>query len=253
MDQGEAAALNAVTEEFWNSTSAFGKGFCSKGEHVGCSRKGTSGMSFPPKFQTRVPRIFNYTQCTELSGYNYWSGVPEDDQMRKLASQAINYVTLKPKLARKCDSSEATGAKRPAKCTTSENVIGYTSMEAVAWMTVLMNHNIKVRRWNQRIGMQNFTNYQFPLKELDFTNVRGMSDYDHPPLCWDEPYDSQRLTQCYVASEWHRRMRMPRGKTEMTWECAGYKFAGEMAANVVLRLLEDEGAASDLPAWMSPL
>ena len=207
LTKATADALDAATHEFWRSAS--GRGVCSA-KSTNCSL---------PSARTRVPRVFGYETCAEMSSYNYWSGVPEDDKSRNDTAQAINLVLRR---------SNKTSDK------TRSTVVGFTSMEGVAWMGVLSNYNEAVRVWNSK--EENRLNPAFPRLELPFTNVRGMSDYDHPPLCWDDSSATPRLTQCYEATEWHRNMS---AGGRLSWECAGYDFAGRTAASVVLRMLED--------------
>jgi len=174
-----------------------------------------------------LPNVYNYTECSEMTSYNYWNGVPEDDMCRSDTAQAINTVT------------GSTVAK--------EDVIGVTAMEGVAWMEATQSFNDEVDAWNNRANpgymfKVNSQNYKYPRGKLDFTNVRGMADYDHPPLCYRSSNTTQ-LMPCFSSVEWHAIMgtKQPNGDR---WICAAYQYSGEMAARVVMRMLEADAAAS---------
>ena len=161
-----------------------------------------------------------------MTSYNYWNGVPEDDMCRTFTAGAIN-TALKANLTRPLSK---------------QDVIGVTAMEGVAWMTAANEYNDEVDRWNGRVDpgshfRVNSQNYQYPRGKLDFTNVRGMADYDHPPLC-PRKSNSTQLEPCFSSVEWHRSMDEPKPNGD-EWICAAYSYAGEMAARVVLRMLEE--------------
>jgi hypothetical protein len=180
-----------------------------------------------------VPAIYNYTECAEMTSYNYWNGVPEDDMCRTDTANAINQVL-------QLNRSQT-------------DVIGVTAMEGVAWMEAANDFNDQVDAWNNRVNpgyayKVNSNNYKYPRGKLDFTNVRGMADYDHPPLCPREGNTTQ-LAQCFTSIHWHGIMGQAR-PTGLPWVCAAYEYAGEMAARVVLRMLEEQANAQNKTAQL---
>jgi hypothetical protein len=182
--------------------------------------------SCPVDFRTHLPSVYNYAECAEMTSYNYWNGVPEDDMCRTFTAGAIN-TALKANLSHPL---------------TKLDVIGVTAMEGVAWMSAANAYNDEVDRWNHRVNpgyhfRTNSQNYQYPRGNLDFTNVRGMSDYDHPPLCHRKDNATQ-LQPCFSSVAWHAEMDLPKPNGD-EWICAAYSYAGEMAARVVLRMLEE--------------
>ena len=96
--------------------------------------------------QVRPVRVYNSSQCGELSSNNFWSGVIEDRLSRQYLASLI-----------------ATSGYGPA--TTSENdVVTFSAMESAAWMSI-------VARWNK-----------FHHVNISMAVVRAASNYDHVPL-----------------------------------------------------------------------
>lgn len=96
--------------------------------------------------QVRPVRVFDYTQCGEVGGNNFWHGVVEDRLSRQYLAGLI----------------EASGY---TTATVSEDtVVSFSAMEAQAWMSVLA-------RWNEHYGV-----------DIPMAVIRAASNYDHPPL-----------------------------------------------------------------------
>jgi purine nucleoside permease len=101
---------------------------------------------FFPDSPIRLVRVFDYTQCGEVAGDNFWHGVVEDRLSRQYLADLIN----------------ASGYA--SRTLTEDDVVVMTSMEAVAWASVLA-------RWTAKTGVP-----------IPMVIVRAASDYDHMPL-----------------------------------------------------------------------
>lgn len=97
--------------------------------------------------QVRPVRVFDYTQCGEVGGNNFWHGVVED----RLSRQYLAGLIAASGYAGNAPVSEDT-------------VVVFSAMEAQAWMSVL-------QRWNAHYGV-----------DIPMAVIRAASNYDHPPL-----------------------------------------------------------------------
>lgn len=97
--------------------------------------------------QVRPVRVFDYTQCGEVGGNDFWHGVVEDRLSRQYLAGLIAASGY-------AGSSEVT----------EENVVVFSAMEAQAWMSVLA-------RWNEHYGAA-----------IPMAVIRAASNYDHLPL-----------------------------------------------------------------------
>jgi purine nucleoside permease len=97
-------------------------------------------------FPSDQVRPFDYTQCGEVGGNNFWHGVVEDRLSRQYLAGLI-------------------AASGYTSATVSEDtVVVFSAMEAQAWMSVL-------ERWNEHYGAQ-----------IPMAVIRAASNYDHLPL-----------------------------------------------------------------------
>lgn len=97
--------------------------------------------------EARPVRVFDYTQCGEVSGDNFFHGVVEDRLNRQyLASQITS------------------SGYAPSVTVTENDVVVFSAMEASAWMSVLS-------RWNVHYGVH-----------IPMAVIRSASNYDHVPL-----------------------------------------------------------------------
>jgi purine nucleoside permease len=94
--------------------------------------------------QVRPVRVFDYTQCGEVGGNNFWHGVVEDRLSRQYLAGLI-------------------AASGYAKAT-EDTVVVFSAMEAQAWMSVL-------ERWNDHYNVN-----------IPMAVIRAASNYDHLPL-----------------------------------------------------------------------
>ena len=101
---------------------------------------------FFPEGAVRPVRVFDYTQCGEVAGNNFWHGVVEDRLSRQYLAGLINASGYAP---------------QPR---TEEDVVSFSAMEAVAWASVL-------QRWTAKSG-----------EPIPLAIVRAGSNYDHLPL-----------------------------------------------------------------------
>ncbi len=104
---------------------------------------------FFPASAIRPVRVFDYTQCAEVAGDNFFHGVIEDRLSRQYLADLIN-------------TSGYASSKR-----TEEDVVVLSAMEAVAWGSV-------VQRWAAKTGVP-----------IPLVIVRAASNYDHMPLDGD--------------------------------------------------------------------
>ena len=96
--------------------------------------------------QFRPPRVFDSSQCGEVSTNSFWYGVVEDRLSRQYLSSLIV-------------------ASGYGSATTGENdVVIISAMESAAWMSILA-------RWNQARHVN-----------IPMVVVRAASDYNHAPL-----------------------------------------------------------------------
>ena len=100
----------------------------------------------PDKQQWRTPKYYSYTTCGgEQSGDNFWHGATEDLLSRQYMSTLMRTSGLNKKA-------------------TADNIVLFSAMEAVPWMTA-------VTRWNTANGTH------FPM-----VVIRAASNYDQIPL-----------------------------------------------------------------------
>jgi hypothetical protein len=97
--------------------------------------------------ELRPVRVFDYTQCGELAGNDFFHGVVEDRLSRQYLASLI--------------SASGYAGATPV---TEDDVVVFSAMEAAAWMSVLA-------RWNAHHGTQ-----------IPMAVIRSASNYDHPPL-----------------------------------------------------------------------
>jgi purine nucleoside permease len=97
--------------------------------------------------QVRPVRVFDYTQCGEVGGDNFWHGVVEDRLSRQYLAGLI-----------------AASGYAPGAAVSEETVVVFSAMEAQAWMSVL-------QRWNEHYGV-----------DIPMAVIRAASNYDHMPL-----------------------------------------------------------------------
>jgi hypothetical protein len=100
--------------------------------------------------QVRPVRVFDYTQCGEVGGNNFWHGVVEDRLSRQYLAGLI---------AASGYTSTVTNT-----VVSEDTVVVFSAMEAQAWMSVL-------ERWNEHYGVQ-----------IPMAVIRAASNYDHLPL-----------------------------------------------------------------------
>lgn len=98
--------------------------------------------------QVRPVRVFDYTQCGEVGGDNFWHGVVEDRLSRQYLAGLI----------------AASGYVTDSTTVSEDTVVAFSAMEAQAWMSVL-------ERWNEHYGTQ-----------IPMAVIRAASNYDHMPL-----------------------------------------------------------------------
>lgn len=94
--------------------------------------------------QMRPVHVFDYTQCAEVAGNNFWHGAVES----KLARQYLASLISTAGLAQVQET----------------DVVTFSAMEAAAWMSVLA-------RWNAHHGTQ-----------IPMAVIRGASNYDQVAL-----------------------------------------------------------------------
>jgi purine nucleoside permease len=94
--------------------------------------------------QVRPVQVFDYTQCGEVAGNNFWHGAVESKLARQYLSSLIT----------------AAGFAQAAE----DDVVTFSAMEAAAWMSVLA-------RWNAHHGTQ-----------IPMAVIRGASNYDQIAL-----------------------------------------------------------------------
>jgi purine nucleoside permease len=94
--------------------------------------------------QVRAVRVFDYTQCGEVAGNNFWHGAVESKLARQYLAGLITAAGFVP-------------AREDA-------VVSFSAMEAAAWMSVLA-------RWNAHHGTQ-----------IPMAVIRGASNYDQVAL-----------------------------------------------------------------------
>ena len=94
--------------------------------------------------QVRPVRVFDYTQCAEVAGNNFWHGAVES----KLARQYLASLISTAGFAQVQET----------------DVVTFSAMEAAAWMSVLA-------RWNAHHGAQ-----------IPMAVIRGASNYDQVAL-----------------------------------------------------------------------
>jgi purine nucleoside permease len=137
--------LAAAQQVTW---PAMGDGVRAKVEH------------FFPADQVRPVRVFDYTQCGEVAGNNFWHGAVESKLARQYLAGLIS----------------AAGFAQARE----DAVVSFSAMEAAAWMSVLA-------RWNAHHGTQ-----------IPMAVIRGASNYDQVALdAGGNPVtgaDGQRLT-----------------------------------------------------------
>ncbi|MBI2981403.1 MAG: hypothetical protein HYY44_03760 [Deltaproteobacteria bacterium] len=137
----------------------------------------------PRGASSRSPKIFRYDECAEVSSNTYWHGVPEDELARRYIAALIEKIRGVPKSA--------------------DEIVAFTSMEAVSWMNVL-------EEWNEQ-----------QKGAIHFVNVRSASNYDQPPSGPDlKPGVSAQKS-------------LQRG-----YDLGGKEYAIETAALPVLKLFE---------------
>jgi purine nucleoside permease len=96
--------------------------------------------------QIRPTRVFDFTQCGEVSSNDFWHGVVEDRLARQYLASLI-------------------AASGYAPATTSEDeIVVFSAMESATWMSI-------VARWNQHYGVN-----------IPMAVIRAASNYDHLPL-----------------------------------------------------------------------
>ena len=100
-----------------------------------------------PADQIRPVRFFDYTQCGELAGNDFWHGVVEDRLSRQYLASLI--------------TASGYAGDQPV---TEDDVVVFSAMEAAAWMSVLA-------RWNAHNRV-----------EIPMAVIRAASNYDHLPL-----------------------------------------------------------------------
>jgi purine nucleoside permease len=96
--------------------------------------------------QMRKVQVFDYTQCGEVAGNNFWHGVVEDRLSRQYLAGLINASQYAP---------------QPV---TEHDVVVFSAMEATAWMSI-------VSRWSSKTG-----------EKIPMVVVRAASNYTHVPL-----------------------------------------------------------------------
>ena len=94
--------------------------------------------------QVRPVQVFDYTQCGEVAGNNFWHGAVESKLARQYLASLIT----------------AAGFAQVEE----DDVVTFSAMEAAAWMSVLA-------RWNAHHGTQ-----------IPMAVIRGASNYDQVPL-----------------------------------------------------------------------
>jgi len=94
--------------------------------------------------QVRPVRVFDYTQCAEVAGNNFWHGAVESKLARQYLASLIT----------------AAGFAQVGE----DDVVTFSAMEAAAWMSVLA-------RWNAHHGTQ-----------IPMAVIRGASNYDQVAL-----------------------------------------------------------------------
>lgn len=100
-----------------------------------------------PSTALRPVRVFDYTQCGEVGGDNFWHGVVEDRLSRQYLAGLI-----------------AASGYPGGEDASEETVVSFSAMEAQAWMSVL-------QRWNEHYAV-----------DIPMTVIRAASNYDHLPL-----------------------------------------------------------------------
>jgi purine nucleoside permease len=96
--------------------------------------------------QVRSVRVFDSSQCGEVSTNNFWYGVVEDRLSRQYLASLIAVSGYGP------------------STTSEDDVVALSAMESAAWMSILA-------RWNKQYHAN-----------IPMAVVRAASDYDHDPL-----------------------------------------------------------------------
>ena len=102
---------------------------------------------YPDRADMRPAKVWSYRDCGgEVAADNFWHGTTESNLARKYIAGLMTAAKVRP------------GRVRP------DQVIAFSAMEAVPWMSV-------VKRWNEHLGTA------FPM-----VVIRGASNYDQVPL-----------------------------------------------------------------------
>lgn len=103
-------------------------------------------LKYFPESEIRNFKVFNCTQCAEISSNTFWHGVHEDRLARHYVADLIS------------------GSDYVDHNITEDDVIALSAMESISWMNV-------VQEWTKKTG-----------EPIQVAIVRSVSDYNHPPL-----------------------------------------------------------------------
>jgi len=154
------------------------------------------GTRHHPLDPSSSPRVWNYSVCAEATATTYWNGAPYDDLARGYVAELINLSKERLKL--------------DVPNVTRNDVAAFSAMEGTGWMSVVKLSEVYL---------------QYP--ELPSANVRGVSDYTHDPLVFDQDSGLWFEDQNWLSHDQRRNATRD-----------GYRFAIQSTSNVVLALFD---------------
>eukprot|EP00798_Chlamydomonas_sp_ICE-L_P018442 gene18442-24917_t len=129
--------------------------------------RNATGEEYPEYEQSNPPSVFDYTQCMEVDGQFFFSGVPWELKARDYAAMTLNAAMAHQKGALSSRwGGRAAGPEFTEKNFTARDMIAVSAMEGVGIAEALLRYH----------GLTS-TRHQIP-----YTNLRTASNWLHPPV-----------------------------------------------------------------------